>query len=77
MSELNDFYRKLLEEHRVDKSQTIREITSKIPTILNQDHNKMLLQEASMQEVEEAVMSMPNGKALGPDGFTIDFFKIY
>lgn len=28
-----------------------------------------------MQEVEGAVISMPNGKSLGPYGFTIDFFK--
>eukprot|EP00253_Pinus_taeda_P021359 PITA_21359 len=28
-----------------------------------------------MEEVEEAVKSMPNDKAPGPDGFTINFFK--
>jgi len=28
-----------------------------------------------MEEVEEAVRDMPNGKAPGPDGFTINFYK--
>eukprot|EP00253_Pinus_taeda_P036365 PITA_36365 len=28
-----------------------------------------------MEEVEEVMKDMPNGKAPGPDGFTIDFFK--
>ena len=31
----------------------------------------------SLQEVEEAVKEMANGKAPGPDGFTVDFFKAY
>lgn len=30
-----------------------------------------------MEEVEEAVRSMPNDKAPGPDGFTINFYKAY
>eukprot|EP00253_Pinus_taeda_P020626 PITA_20626 len=29
-----------------------------------------------MEEVEEAVRSMPNDKAPGPDGFTINFYKV-
>jgi len=28
-----------------------------------------------LEEVEEAVRSMPSDKALGPDGFTINFYK--
>jgi len=35
----------------------------------------MLLRKVSMQEVEEVVTTMSNGKALGLDGFTIDFYK--
>lgn len=33
----------------------------------------MLLRKVSLQEVEDVVMGMPNGKARGPDGFSIDF----
>lgn len=40
---LNTFYGRLLEEPNMDKSQTIREIANNILTILNQDHNTMLL----------------------------------
>lgn len=50
-------------------------ITKNIPKILTEDHNKMLLRKVSLQEVEDVVMGMSNGKALGPDGFTIDFYK--
>eukprot|EP00253_Pinus_taeda_P030838 PITA_30838 len=31
--------------------------------------------EISLEEVEEAIRSMPNDKAPGPDGFTINFYK--
>eukprot|EP00253_Pinus_taeda_P013336 PITA_13336 len=31
--------------------------------------------EISLEEVEEAIRSIPNDKALGPDGFTINFYK--
>ena len=59
----------------MDKTQTIREMTNNNPTILNKNNNMMLLREVSMQEVEEALMTMPLGKAPGLDGFTIAFFK--
>ena len=62
-TELNNFYSRLLKEPRVDRSHAIREITKNIPSILNQNHSKMILREVSMQEVEEVVMSMPIGKA--------------
>lgn len=29
----------------------------------------------TMEDLEEAVQKMSNGKAPGPDGFTIDFYK--
>lgn len=63
-NKLNEYFRKLLEDPRVDITQEIKEITHNVPTILNQDHNKMILRDVSIQEVEEVVMSMPNGKAL-------------
>lgn len=77
LEELNSVYNKLLQEPNIDISQAIREITRNIPTTLNLDHNKMLLKEVSMQEVEEAVMTMPLGKSPWLDGFTIDLFNTF
>jgi len=36
--------------------------------------NATLMQPITQEEVDQAVKSMPPGKALGPDGFTTDFF---
>lgn len=77
MSELNEYFNNLLKEPRIDKTREIKEITHNIPVILNQDHNKMLLREVTMQEVEEVIMSMLNGESHGHDAFTIDFYKTY
>ena len=35
----------------------------------------MLMRTIECEEVEEVVMQMEKAKALGPDGFTIDFFQ--
>jgi len=39
------------------------------------DKNDALMQEMSLQEVEEAVMSLQRKKAADPDHFTFDFFR--
>jgi len=31
----------------------------------------------TLEEVERATRSFPNGKAAGPDGFNIEFYKAY
>lgn len=43
--------------------------------MITEDQNWALRRKISLEEVEEAVRSMPNDKAPGPDGFTINFFK--
>jgi len=35
------------------------------------------MREISFNEMEEVVKEMPNNKALGLDGFIIDFFKAH
>lgn len=37
----------------------------------------MLLQPISMQEMEEALSQLKDGKAPGPDGFTANFFHAF
>ncbi len=52
----------------------INKITQNIPKIITEEHNSLLIKPISMQEVEEAVQNMKEGKAPGPDGFTANFF---
>jgi hypothetical protein len=43
--------------------------------LVTEEHNQNLRKPISPEEVDQAVQEMPNGKAPGPDGFTVDFFK--
>ena len=74
-TELNHYFKSLLKEPRNDQDREIKKNTKNIPKILMEDHNKMLLSKVSIQEVEDVVMGMPNGKAPGLDGFTIGCYK--
>jgi len=74
-NDLNDYFSDLLKEPSIDRVRAIREITNNIHVIFNQDHNKMLLRKITMRGVEEAIMTMPNREAPGPNGFTTDFYK--
>ena len=47
---------------------------SHIPKIITEDHNQILEKSIKMVEVENAVKQMAKDKALGPDGFTTNFF---
>lgn len=55
--------------------EACEEITQAIPQLITPAQNASLLRKISMEEVEEAVHDMPNDKAPGPDGFTINFYK--
>ena len=73
--ELHQHFEKILKEKNHENDVHIRKITNNIPTILSREHNQMLLKKIMMAEVEAVVQSMPNGKAPGPDGFIIEFYK--
>lgn len=45
--------------------------------MVSDEQNAALLQPISQEEVGEAMRKTPEGKALGPDGFTVDFFHYY
>jgi hypothetical protein len=55
----------------------IAKITRNIPKLVTPKHNVMLMRPIEHEEVEEAVLQMEKGKALGPDGFTVDFFQCF
>lgn len=66
---------RIVQEPGIDRMEAIEELTSLIPKLISEEKNLALTREISLEEVEEAVKEMPNGKAPGPDGFTIDFYK--
>ena len=44
---------------------------------VNEDLGRELGNPVSAREVQEAIMSLQNGKTPGPDGFTVEFFKLF
>lgn len=67
-------FQEILKEPPESRDQAIKKITQLIPKIITEDHKKQLLQSISMKEVEEAMAQIKDGKALGPDEFTANFF---
>lgn len=47
-----------------------------LPT-LSEDQVISLDQPITVEEIAEAIRSLPSGKAPGPDGFTAEFYKAY
>lgn len=44
---------------------------------LSEELSRELGNPVSTKEVQEAIMSLQNGKTPGPDGFTVEFFKLF
>lgn len=65
----------IAQETQEERIEAIEDLAQAIPRIITTEQNTALLRVVSMEEVEEAVKSMPNDKALGPDGFIINFYK--
>eukprot|EP00253_Pinus_taeda_P022097 PITA_22097 len=72
---LTEHFTHIALETQADRTEAIYTLTQAIPKVVTNEQNITLLKEISMEEVEEAVKSMPNDKAPGPDGFTINFYK--
>eukprot|EP00253_Pinus_taeda_P017898 PITA_17898 len=72
---LSNHFSNIAREPEVNREAAIQEITISIPNSITEEQNWSLRKRITMEEVEEAVRSMPNDKALGPDGFTINFYK--
>eukprot|EP00253_Pinus_taeda_P010079 PITA_10079 len=72
---LSDHFNSIAQEPPINREEAIKELTAAIPKSITSDQNWALCREISMEEVEEAIRSMPNDKAPGPDGFTINFYK--
>eukprot|EP00253_Pinus_taeda_P025596 PITA_25596 len=74
-SRLREHFNSMAQEPHLDRKEAIKELLKAIPKSINSDQNWALCREITLGEVEEAVNSMPNDKAPGPDGFTINFYK--
>ena len=72
---LRNHFKLIATEPVSDKQEAIIEVASSIPKLITEEQSRALDWPVSLQEVEEAVKEMANGKAPGPDGFTVDFFK--
>ena len=45
-----------------------------IPSKINKEQSNMLGKEISVQEIEETISSLANGKSLGIDGLPAEFY---
>lgn len=72
---LMEYHKGILTEPQIDRSEAIKEVCTAIPRVVSEDQNRALMRVASLEEVEEVVMSMKKGTVPGPDGFTVDFYQ--
>eukprot|EP00253_Pinus_taeda_P022158 PITA_22158 len=72
---LSNHFSNIAREPEINREAAIQEITNAIPNSITEEQNWALRKTITMEEVEEAVRNMPNDKAPGPDGFTINFYK--
>eukprot|EP00253_Pinus_taeda_P029733 PITA_29733 len=71
---LLNYFKQTHQEPQVDRMQAIGKITKNIPKVITEEHNQLLLRPIDLQEVENVVHQMKEGKASGLDGFTPNFF---
>ena len=64
-------------EDSSDRSQDIAHISTLIPRVITREDNEMLIKPISMQEVEEAIIHIPQRKSLVLGGFTTNFFHFF
>eukprot|EP00253_Pinus_taeda_P030079 PITA_30079 len=53
----------------------IKDFTTHIPKLVTKEDNDNLNRPVTEKEVSEVLKEMQNGKAPGPDGFNVDFYK--
>eukprot|EP00253_Pinus_taeda_P031815 PITA_31815 len=68
-------FQKIVEETSEDRYQFMKKFNQYIPKLVTKEDNFKLNRPVTEEETEEAMKEMQNGKAQGPDGFNVDFFK--
>ena len=61
-------------EIEASRHTAIEQITQHIPRLISAEKNEALLCPTTQEEVNKAMQQTPAGKALGLDGFIVDFF---
>eukprot|EP00253_Pinus_taeda_P016963 PITA_16963 len=74
---LLNHFQQVHQEQAVDRQRAIGKITSNIPKLVTKEHNELLMRPIQIQEVDEAMAHLKEGKAPGPDGFTTTFFHVF
>ena len=75
--ELTNYFEWIMTEHGNDKDHDITRITVLIPRTVTREDNEMLNKPISMQEVEDTVIHMDQGKSPWSDGLTTNFFHFF
>ena len=75
--ELTNHFKEIMTEDYGNREHDISRITALIPRSVSREDNENLSKPITMQEVEEAMSQMAQGKALSTDGFTTNFFHFF
>ena len=75
--ELLSYFKGIPTEDNNSREQELAQVTDLIPKSISREDNENLNKPISMQDVEEALIQMAQGKAPGPDGFTTNFFHFF
>ena len=68
------YYKKILSEPPIDRSREIDTILKNIPNEVTKNQNEAFMRPITQEEVDQSPRDTPLSKALGLDGFTLDFF---
>eukprot|EP00253_Pinus_taeda_P027848 PITA_27848 len=68
-------FRDISKENFSEREPFIKNLTEHIPKLVSKEDNCNLNSPVTEQEISEVLKEMQNGKAPGPDGFNVDFFK--
>ena len=65
----------IAQEPNQDRTEAIQRIIHHIPHLVTEEQNNNLKKPIVEEEIDQVLQEMPNGKAPGLDGFTVEFFK--
>lgn len=67
-------FKQVHSEPLANRNLAIEKIIQKVPKIITEEHNELLLRPILPQEVDVAMHQLKEGKAPGPDGFSTSFY---